>query len=124
MKKWIYYLHENGDLISKNPVVDSDPEYFDSPFVKKVWRLDLENRGDAWNLILEALVLNADVDRVRDLAAKWHMTKEDGFEMMFRIKPTADQRKGLEIFCDKILRMPFEKFLAEFEDKYKKGGEK
>jgi len=42
MKKWIYYLHENGSLIGKNPiVVEYDPSYFDSPFVKYVF-LDID----------------------------------------------------------------------------------
>ena len=37
LKHWYFYLHTNGDVIGKNPAcVESDPEYFNSPFVKAV----------------------------------------------------------------------------------------
>jgi len=56
--KWYYYLYVNGNLIGKNPVVvDSDSSYFDSPFVKRVWVIETEDRGDAWKLCLEALAV-------------------------------------------------------------------
>jgi hypothetical protein len=35
-----YYLHENGKVIWKpGRVTDNDPDYFVSPFVKKVWTI-------------------------------------------------------------------------------------
>ena len=35
------YLHINGTLIERNArVVDSDPEYFDSPMVRKWWKIE------------------------------------------------------------------------------------
>lgn len=47
--RWFYYLHTNGNLIGRNPiVVDSDPEYFNSDFVRKVWEINTENRLDAF----------------------------------------------------------------------------
>ncbi len=43
MRNWYYYLHVNGQLIGKNPiVVESDPEYFNSKFVVKYWKIDME----------------------------------------------------------------------------------
>jgi hypothetical protein len=33
-----YYLHENGEIIWKPAIVAvNDPEYFHSPYVKKLW---------------------------------------------------------------------------------------
>jgi hypothetical protein len=89
--KWYYYLHsETKDLISKNPVVvDSDPDYFDSPFVQKVWLLDMENRADAWTFIIEASALGAKTARIKDLAARWGLTLQDLPEFLARApKPT------------------------------------
>jgi len=35
-----YYLHENGEIIWKPAIVaENDPEYFNSPLVKKVWEI-------------------------------------------------------------------------------------
>ena len=68
--RWYYYLHTNGDLIGKNPaVVDGDPEYFDSSFVRRVWCIDTESRLDAWRVLIEALgrediVLSKRADRI------------------------------------------------------------
>ena len=40
IKAGYYYEHQNGRIIFKNAVVvDMDPHYFDSPFVKRVWRI-------------------------------------------------------------------------------------
>ena len=72
MDKHYYYLHTNGDLIHKPAsVVDSDPEYFDSPFVKKVWTIDTEDRGTLWIVLTEALALGANKERVKELQNKW-----------------------------------------------------
>ena len=105
MNNWYYYLHTNGDLISKNPVVvESDPSYFDSPFVKNVWNINLHNRADAWKLCIESLALGAKVDRVKELTDKWELTKKDLPNYLERNpEPTSLQKKGLELFMTKIL---------------------
>jgi len=42
-----YYLHINGSLIPRNPfVVDSDPLYFESDFVRKFWRINNKEEYD------------------------------------------------------------------------------
>ena len=108
-REWYYYLHTNGDLISKNPlVVVHDKHYFDSTFVSKVWLLDLTNRANAWKLVIEALALGANVGRVRELAIKWALTADD-----MRIylttpehkasEPLLAYKKGLEIFKREVL---------------------
>jgi len=111
-KIWYYYLHTNGDLIAKPPiVVESDSSYFDSPFVKKVWKLDLTDRADAWKIVLEALGLGCRLDRATELAKHWNLTYEDSLEMLTRISPneiTELMRAGLTIFIEFILHMDLE----------------
>lgn len=104
---WYYYLHTNGDLIGKSPVaVDSigAGEYFDSDFVKKWWYIDTTERGDAWRLVLEAVALGADMGRIRPLAVKWNLTKDDLKEFIVRNpKPTDLQKDGMDKFIREIL---------------------
>lgn len=55
-----YYLHINGLLIRKPQiVVDSDPTYFDSPYVQKVWKIDLDDKVSIANFIVDAISLSA-----------------------------------------------------------------
>jgi hypothetical protein len=116
MSRHYYYLHTNGDLIGKPPiVVDSDPSYFDSPFVKKVWEIDTEERMTCWTLILEALASGARVGRVRELTKKWNCDKADSVEAILRIKPNDLMKKGIRIFIKEILGMDVEKYWKEIE---------
>ena len=74
-----YYLHSETKALIYKPVsvVDSDPQYFDSPFVQKVWRFDTEDSFDAWQLCVEASVLGARKERVAELVKKWGLTDGD-----------------------------------------------
>lgn len=74
-----YYLHsESKDLIYKPAsVVDSDPQYFDSPFIQKVWKFDSEDQFDAWQICVEASVLGARKERIAELVKKWGLTNAD-----------------------------------------------
>ncbi len=83
-----YYLHsESKDLIYKpSSVVDSDAQYFDSPFVQKVWKFDSEDRFDAWQLCIEASVLGAKKQRVAELVKKWGLTDDDGQHFLAKAK--------------------------------------
>ena len=102
--KWYYYLHTNGDLIGKNPVVvDSDASYFDSDFVKRTWKIDTEDRESCWTLLLEALALGARIGRIKELAEKWNCDKADSIEMLKKTKPNDLMRKGMTIFVQEIL---------------------
>lgn len=103
-----YYLHTDGSLIFKPAIVADDPEYFNSPFVKKVWRMDFTNRLDAWKLVLEAFCLGARADRIKELAQKWGLTLEDSIEMLKRTPKdqlTEGMREGLPLFVACILQM-------------------
>lgn len=76
-----YYLHTNGELIHKPAiVVDSDPEYFVSDFVKKVWKITHQDRGTGYVMLVEAAVHGAKMSRVLELAKKWNMDGDDGLE--------------------------------------------
>lgn len=101
--KHYYYLHTNGDLIHKPAfVVDSDSSYFDSPFVKKVWTLDTEDRGTIWILLTEALALGANKERIKELQNKWGATNDDA--MIF------SERAGL------VLKLDGNAWCAHFND--------
>ena len=116
-----YYLHENGSLIYKPSIaVESDPDYFKSPFVKKYWKLEETDRGNAWVIILEALALGANIDRVKELLAKWSMSFEDSIKMITRITPTDDMKKGLNIFIKEILGMENDEFWIKGHGVYEK----
>lgn len=73
-----YYLHTNGDLIYKPAtVMDSDPSYFDSSFVKKVWPITLDERETAYTLLLDAEAMGARIERIHELKTKWNITEKD-----------------------------------------------
>jgi hypothetical protein len=73
-----YYLHTNGDLIHKPKiVVDADPDYFDSPFVRKYWQIDTEDRTTAYIFLIDAAAMGARKQRVDELKEKWRITDED-----------------------------------------------
>ena len=112
--KWYYYLHTNGDLIGKNPVVvDSDASYFDSDFVKRVWKIETEDRESCWTMLLEALALGARIGRIKELAEKWNCDKADSIEMLKTVKPNDLMRKGITIFVQEILNEDIGKYWKE-----------
>lgn len=118
---WYYYLHTNGDLIGKNPVVvDSDPEYFNSPFVKNVWLIDTSDRETLYRLVLESLALGADGNRMKELCSKWGTNYDDTIEMLKRCKPSDLMKKGMDRFIQEILGVDIEAFWKAIENGGKK----
>lgn len=106
-----YYLHTNGSMIYKNAfAVESDPNYFDSDFVKKYWRFNSESRRDAWTMVLEGLALGMDRTRARELVDKWGLTFDDCMEMLSRVQPTALMKDGILIFAKEFLNQDEETF--------------
>jgi len=67
-----YYLHTNGELIFKKFRPEDD-----SPFVKKIWSIDITRRETAWLLLIEALAMGARKDRIKELADKWGCDDKD-----------------------------------------------
>ena len=95
-----YYLHQNGQLIFKNYLFD--PADFDSPFVKKWWRINTENRKDAWNVLLEGLACGADLENVKRLANKWGCNRKDLVEYLAQAKPDDLKKRGVQLFLEKV----------------------
>lgn len=95
-----YYLHTNGELIYKRFEPEQDP----GGFVRHVWPADTRNRMDAWTILVEALELGANVERVRELAQHWGCDAKDLTQYVARLtKPTAAQARGVEKFIRLIL---------------------
>lgn len=94
-----YYLHTNGDLIYKP--YRPDP----SDFTKKIWSFDPAQRAHAWQIILEALALGADIVRVRMLCNKWNLTYNDSLMMLANTKPTDLMKEGMTRLITEVLRM-------------------
>jgi hypothetical protein len=115
--KWYYYLHTNGDLIGKNPVaMDSDPEYFNSDFVKKVWLIDTTERLDVWTLVLEALAVGTSKSQVGELINKWDLTPKDLKMFLIQAKPTSTLKRGIDIYLEEYHNMTLQ---DEFFDNFK-----
>lgn len=100
MIQWAYYLHINGDIISKNTITFNDIE---GDFVVKKWLIDTTDRTDAWKLVLEALVLGASIDRVKELSNMWGLDYEDSLEFITRTEPTEILKEGFDKFVRLVL---------------------
>lgn len=72
-----YYLHTNGDLIFKNNLPGIEADIRESNFAVMSWPIDIGDREDAWQILIEALACGANRDRVQDLASKWHCDDAD-----------------------------------------------
>ena len=75
--KWYFYLHIDGDVIGKNPIV-VDEGYFDSPFVKKFWFV--ETSGDFIKFINEAKNLGANRNKLDRLIEEQGLNKDDVYK--------------------------------------------
>jgi len=111
-----YYLHTYGSLIWKSAIVTQNaPDYFDSPFVKKLWKVNLSNREDCWRVVLEALALNCPLPRIKQLANKWNLTYKDSLQLLKRTKPSLEMKEGLSIFVKEILHMEVDEYWKKVE---------
>ena len=119
-----YYLHTNGSLIFKPAsVVEHDSHYFDSPFVEKVWWLDVKDRLCAWRIVLEALSMGCSIPRAKELAEKWGLTLDDSIEMLKhagRDEVSGAMTEGMKIFIPEILGMEIEYFWTKVKEDWKK----
>ena len=97
--KWYYYLHINGDIIGRNPiVVDSDPDYFDSPFVRKIFVVETTDRRTLVEMLAECKMLKADARQIKELEEKNNITDKD-YECLHRIQAGEPEGKVIaEIF--------------------------
>ena len=115
MSNGFYYLHKEGGLIYKrDPFAPEE----DSPFVKKVWKVDSTDRGNAWKICLEALALGASIERIKELAHKWNLTFDDCLEMLKRKEPTELMRKGLPLFAKLLFELDEDAFWKKIKEKW------
>jgi len=80
-----YYLHTNGELIYKPDYDDIAADIRESPFARSLWPVDSSDREGAWNILVEALSLGANTNRIKELAVKWGCTNEDAAHYAERI---------------------------------------
>ncbi len=64
-----YYLHKNKELIYKNSP-DAIVGIRDSDLCHSAWAYDGQ-RQTVWQILVEALSLGADKDRIKELSEKW-----------------------------------------------------
>ena len=70
-----FYLHENMDLIYK-PNPDAITDIRESDLCLSAWSWNGE-RPTAWNILIEALSLGANKERIIELAEKWKCNDVD-----------------------------------------------
>ncbi|MDT8900927.1 hypothetical protein [Anaeroselena agilis] len=72
-----YYLHINGDLIYKRELGDTAADIRESDMARMLWPIDPTNRATAWRILVEALALGANRQRINDLVEKWGCNNKD-----------------------------------------------
>jgi hypothetical protein len=90
--EYCYYLHTNGELISKVMMDGIEADFRESDFVRSFWHLDTEDRETAWTILVEALAAGAKKERVMELAAEWQCDDTDA--------DVYAERLGLEFTLD------------------------
>lgn len=88
-----YYLHENGELICKKDLDGIVQDFRESDFVRAFWQIrDESSREDAWTILVEAMALKSDKERLKQLAKKWDCDDEDA--------QIYARRVGVKLFID------------------------
>jgi len=72
-----YYLHTNGALIYKPDHDGTVADIRESDFARGLWPMDPTDRAGAWRILVEAGAAGADMQRIKELAAKWHCNDDD-----------------------------------------------
>jgi len=100
-----YYLHTDGNLIFKRFCPDP------SDFVRKIWPVDISNRASAWKIILEALALKGNVNKIKELSEKWNCDLKDLVEYIVRTKPSNLEIDGLKLYFENIAMVDYNKWM-------------
>jgi hypothetical protein len=87
-----YYLHKNDKLIYKRDLPGMAADIRESDFAIMLWPIDLEDRENAWQVLVEALACGANLERVMELAVKWRCSDEDALIYASRV--------GARLFMD------------------------
>jgi len=75
--EYAIYLHTNGNLIHKpNIVYANDPEYFDSPFVQRVWYVNPRewNIKDYTAMLEDAKAMGASMSSLQEYMTNWSLS--------------------------------------------------
>jgi hypothetical protein len=72
-----YYLHTNGELIYKRDFDGTAADLRESDFVRHFWPMDTTDRSNAWDILVEASALGANLKRIAQLEAQWQCDDED-----------------------------------------------
>jgi len=72
-----FYLHENGSLIYKRELPGTELDLRESTCVRAMWPIDLADRMNAWDVLIEARVAGCDWDQVLRLSEKWGCNDDD-----------------------------------------------
>jgi hypothetical protein len=80
-----YYLNVNDKLIYKRDFPGMAADIRESDLAIMLWPIDLEDRENAWQILVEALACGANLERVMELAVKWHCSDEDALIYALRV---------------------------------------
>lgn len=90
MAEGYFYLHTNGSLIYRRELEDTAADLRESDFVRVFWGFYPDDRLGAWTILVEALALGANPERVAELAGKWGCDDRDAAVYAARIGVTLD----------------------------------
>lgn len=79
---YYYYLTTINDLLSESKYgVDlvGEKEFFGTDQVKKYWYVNMNDRTEGWNFLIEASAMGAKKKYTDHLVKHWEMTNEDAY---------------------------------------------
>lgn len=89
-----YYLHENGSMIYKN-YSDAIVDIRESDLCRSAWKWSGE-RSDAWDIVVEALSIGVDKQRINELATTWKCDDTDALNYAEYIGITLSDDNGIK----------------------------
>ena len=114
MNNGFFCLYKDGRLLWQK----SPPEQKDI-LLKHFWPVNIDFRGNAWMVALEALAMGAKLDRIKELALKWGLTFDDSIELLKRMDPkkiTKEMRVGLTMFITLVLEIQINDYWANVHE--------
>ena len=99
-----YYLHKNGSLIYRRNLDGIEGDLDESDLVVAYWPIVLSDRATAWDVLVEALALGANKERIAELRGKWGCTDSDGAEYA--------ERRGVKL----VLRVFDQRWVARWKE--------
>jgi len=94
-----YYLHTNGSLIYKREDGGAAADIRESDFARAMWPCDPSDREMAWTVLVEALSLGADPERIKELAALWRCDDADADKFASRVGDGVEITRDGDQWC-------------------------